>query len=73
MNSLSARECDVLELVDQGCSDAEIAQRLDISIWTVRTHLRNSASKLGVKSRQQAVYAARNLQALKPAAQGKNR
>ncbi len=73
MNSLSARECDVLKLVDQGCSDAEIAQRLDISIWTVRTHLRNSASKLGVKSRQQAVYAARNLLVINQSPIDKNR
>ncbi|ABX03658.1 MAG TPA: DNA-binding response regulator [Herpetosiphon sp.] len=73
MHKLSAREYDVLALVDQGWSDAEIAKRLSISIWTVRTHLRSSASKLGVKSRQQAAHAARTLTAFQQAATAKNR
>ncbi|GAA5528359.1 helix-turn-helix transcriptional regulator [Herpetosiphon gulosus] len=73
MHSLSARECDVLALVDQGWSDAEIAKRLSISIWTVRTHLRSSASKLGVKSRQQAAHAARAIAVLQQATTAKNR
>jgi DNA-binding NarL/FixJ family response regulator len=59
MNTLSDREYAVLALVDQGYGDADIAAYLHISIWTVRTHLRNSASKLGVKTRQQAAYIAR--------------
>lgn len=73
MPSLSARECDVLALVDHGWSDAEIAKRLSISIWTVRTHLRSSASKLGVKSRQQAAHAARAIVIFQQTTTAKNR
>ncbi|MCA0351453.1 MAG: LuxR C-terminal-related transcriptional regulator [Chloroflexi bacterium] len=73
MHKLSAREYDVLALVDQGWSDAEIAERLSISIWTVRTHLRSSASKLGVKSRQQAAHAARRLSTFQQTTTAKNR
>jgi len=49
---LTAREADVLELLQQGCTNAEIAHRLSIGLETVRTHARNIYRKLGVSSRR---------------------
>jgi DNA-binding NarL/FixJ family response regulator len=50
---LTAREADVLELLQQGCTNAEIAHRLSIGLETVRTHARNIYRKLGVGSRRE--------------------
>jgi len=52
---LSPRQRDVIELVAEGLTSAEIAQRLDISPETVRTHLRNARLKLGASTKAQAV------------------
>jgi LuxR family maltose regulon positive regulatory protein len=49
----------VLRLVADGCSDAIVAEKLCLSIFTVRTHLRNLYIKLNVHSRMQAVHSAR--------------
>jgi DNA-binding NarL/FixJ family response regulator len=49
---LTAREADVLELLQQGCSNAEIANELTIGIETVRTHARNIYRKLGISTRR---------------------
>jgi DNA-binding NarL/FixJ family response regulator len=43
----------VLELLQQGCTNAEIAHRLSIGLETVRTHARNIYRKLGVGSRRE--------------------
>jgi two-component system nitrate/nitrite response regulator NarL len=51
---LSARECEVLALVVNGCSNAEIAQELGIARNTVKNHLRSILAKLGVRNRAQA-------------------
>ncbi|MBL7489782.1 LuxR family transcriptional regulator [Frankia sp. AgB1.9] len=56
---LTRRELDVLGLVAEGCSNAEAAQRLAVSPETVKAYLRNIHSKLGVRSRTQAVNVAR--------------
>jgi len=57
---LTEREVDVLELVAQGLSNQEIADRLIISEWTVRTHVRNILGKLHLANRTQAtLYALR--------------
>jgi DNA-binding NarL/FixJ family response regulator len=50
---LTARERDVLRLLTLGLSTAEIAQRLDVSSNTVRTHVRNLMIKLGAHNRLQ--------------------
>jgi DNA-binding NarL/FixJ family response regulator len=52
---LSQRELDVLSLVSDGLSNAEIGQRLYISSHTVKTHLERIYSKLGVSGRAAAV------------------
>lgn len=49
---LTQREADVLELLQQGASNAEIAVKLTVGIETVRTHARNIYRKLGVSSRR---------------------
>ena len=55
---LTERERDVLELVSQGLTNREVAQRLFISSGTVRTHLEHVYEKLGVRTRAGAVAAA---------------
>ncbi|HHF43604.1 MAG TPA: response regulator transcription factor [Candidatus Aminicenantes bacterium] len=55
---LTKRELEVLNLLAQGLSDREIAQRLFISPRTVGTHVSNILTKLGVKNRTQAVLLA---------------
>jgi DNA-binding NarL/FixJ family response regulator len=49
---MTPREADVLELLQKGCSNAEIANELHIGIETVRTHARNIYRKLGISSRR---------------------
>jgi ATP/maltotriose-dependent transcriptional regulator MalT len=51
---LSVREVEVLRLVAQGLTDAEVAQRLFLSPRTVGQHLRSVYNKLGVSSRTAA-------------------
>jgi LuxR family transcriptional regulator, maltose regulon positive regulatory protein len=58
---LSEREIEVLSLIDEGLSNAEIAQRLTLSITTVKSHTRNINLKLGTNSRTQAAARARSL------------
>ena len=52
--ALSAREQEVLELVRQGLSNAEIASRLFISPKTAEHHVGRILTKLGVRSRGEA-------------------
>jgi DNA-binding NarL/FixJ family response regulator len=49
---LTPREADVLELLQGGSSNAEIAAELHIGVETVRTHARNIYRKLGVSTRR---------------------
>jgi pimeloyl-ACP methyl ester carboxylesterase/DNA-binding CsgD family transcriptional regulator len=53
--ALTAREREILALLCQGLSNAQIAQRLSISDKTVRNHLSNLFDKLGVWTRTQAI------------------
>jgi DNA-binding NarL/FixJ family response regulator len=50
---LTAREADVLELLQAGSSNAEIAATLHVGVETVRTHARHIYRKLGVSSRRE--------------------
>jgi DNA-binding NarL/FixJ family response regulator len=56
---LTAREADVLELLQQGYTNAEIAHHLSIGIETVRTHARNIYRKLGISTRRDLARLAR--------------
>jgi LuxR family maltose regulon positive regulatory protein len=58
---LSDRELEVLQLLAEGLSRPEIANRLILSLNTIKTHTRNIYSKLGVNNQMQAVSKARAL------------
>lgn len=61
---LSKRELEILRLIGEGYSNQEIADRLVITLHTVKKHSSNIFAKLGVTSRTQAVARARQLQLL---------
>ncbi|MEW2566205.1 response regulator transcription factor [Streptomyces sp. NPDC047070] len=56
--SLTPRETEVIALLTQGKSNAEIAEKLSVSTATVRSHVHHLLRKLGVGSRAQAVAVA---------------
>ncbi len=56
--ALTERELEVLQLIVDGCSNAEIAQRLYITVGTVKTHVRNILNKLCADDRTQAAVRA---------------
>jgi len=53
-DGLTEREVEVLRLVAEGCSNQEIAERLTLSLATVKTHLYNACQKIGARDRTQA-------------------
>ena len=58
---LSMRELEVLRLIADGCSNQEIAGKLALTLSTIKSHTTSIYSKLGVRSRVQAVTRAREL------------
>jgi len=58
IESLTDREREILELLAQGLSNKQIAQRLYLSVRTVENHLRRVYQKLGVISRTEAAVLA---------------
>lgn len=61
INTLTAREQEVLRLLGQGLRRQDIARRLELSSNTVRTHLRNIMEKLGVTNQLAAAARGREL------------
>jgi len=59
---ISKREHEVLELIAQGLSNQEIADKLFVSLNTVKTHTSNLFLKLEVSRRTQAIQKAKGLQ-----------
>jgi len=56
---LTQRECEVLELIEQGMNNQEIANVLCIEMGTVKNHVHNIFDKFGVRTRKQAAIIAR--------------
>jgi DNA-binding NarL/FixJ family response regulator len=52
---LTKRELEVLEMMAEGATNPEIADRLVITVSTVKTHVRNILRKLHVRNRTEAV------------------
>ncbi|WP_420318641.1 response regulator transcription factor [Ekhidna sp.] len=63
---LSKREIEVLDLMAQGYSNQEIADKLFVSLNTAKTHISNIYSKLNVKRRTQAIQKAREMALIHP-------
>ena len=52
--TLTAREREIAELIERGCSNKEIAERLEIGLPTVKNHVHNILTKLKAARRGQA-------------------
>ena len=61
---LSKREYEVLQLISQGLSNQEIAEKLFVSVSTVKTHVSNILGKLDASRRTQAIQRAKELRIL---------
>jgi LuxR family maltose regulon positive regulatory protein len=59
--SLSERELEVLQLIAQGATNQEIAERLVITVGTVKSHINHILGKLDAHNRTEAVARARSL------------
>lgn len=65
---LTSRELEVLSLLTEGASSKEVARQLHVSQNTVRSHVQNILSKLGVHSRLEAAAFAIKFRIVKPSA-----
>lgn len=61
---LTQREHEILHLIMEGASNKEIAQRLTVTLSTVKWYINQIYTKLGVRSRVQAIVRARELNLL---------
>ncbi|MCK6577052.1 MAG: LuxR C-terminal-related transcriptional regulator [Anaerolineae bacterium] len=61
---VSGRETEILQLIVAGWSNQEIADQLVVTLATVKKHINNLYSKLGVRSRTQAILRAHQLRLL---------
>ena len=62
--ALTTRELEVVRLIAEGASNRTIAERLTLSVGTVKRYANNIFSKLDVQSRTQAIAKARALRLL---------
>lgn len=53
--TLTAREKEILELLEHGLTNQQIASRLSVTLHTVKNHVHSMLTKLGVRSRAEAV------------------
>jgi DNA-binding CsgD family transcriptional regulator len=67
---LTAREIDVLRLLSRGCTYADVARHLGISVHTVGSHIKNAYRKLAVGTAAAAVTRAAELGFLAPKPNG---
>ncbi|WP_326690870.1 MULTISPECIES: response regulator transcription factor [unclassified Streptomyces] len=70
LNALTGREREVLAQVGAGLSNDEIAERLDVSPLTIKTHVNRTMSKLGARDRAQLVVAAYESGLVRPSGGG---
>ena len=64
--SLTQRERDIVQLVGQGLSNKEIADRVSLAVITVRHHLTSIFDKLGVANRQKLLVHAHQEGVIQP-------
>ena len=66
LDTLTARELEILRLVASGRSNSEVADLLSLSETTVKTHVGHLLAKLGVRDRVQAVVFAYEARVMRP-------
>jgi DNA-binding CsgD family transcriptional regulator len=62
--TLTPRESETLRLIARGCTYAQAAERLGVSLNTLATHIKNAYRKLGARSGASAVMRAVELRLL---------
>lgn len=55
VRNLTRRENEILYLVAKGLSNKDIAQQIKVEVSTVKVHMNNILSKLGIKNRGQLI------------------
>jgi two-component system, NarL family, nitrate/nitrite response regulator NarL len=70
---LTSREIEVLGLLAEGLSTVEAADRLGVSLATIKSHVSHVLTKLGVRNRVQAVLIAKELRLVELAARYRGR
>ena len=63
--TLTFREIEVLELIAGGTSNQQISDQFGVSLYTIKSHVRNLIRKLGAKNRRDAVRIARDMGVLR--------
>ena len=58
LGAVTRREAEVLQLLSEGASNPEIAEKLHVSVSNIQYHLTNIYSKLGVRSRAEVIVRA---------------